>query len=221
MNALKQRTQRLLSQVPMGARCLNDRPYRTLVLAVVSLILNLGFAFYYGILGLLSASALFVYSFAYYLLLGVMRFLAVITRRRADATRLVYAIGGLLMLLALALLIIVLTGTTARKPGVYGTIPMITIATFTFGKIALAVCQAVRRRGETLPLLRALGHIRYAEVAVSLLTMQRSMLLSFGGGNEPAAPLLNLFTGTAVGLFILALGLASLFITRKEKHTHG
>ena len=63
----------------------------------------------------------------------------------------------------------------------YDSILMITIATYTFYKITMAVVRAVKQRHDPSPLLAAIRSIGYAEVAASVLTMQRSMLVSFEG----------------------------------------
>ena len=57
---------------------------------------------------------------------------------------------------------------------------MITIATYTFYKIAAVLIKRVRSRQKAVQLFDVLSTITYAEVAASVLTLQRSMLVSFG-----------------------------------------
>lgn len=51
--------------------------------------------------------------------------------------------------------------------------------------------------------LRTIG---YAEAAASILTLQRSMLVSFDGMGETEIRMMNILSGSAVYLFVLALG---------------
>lgn len=102
----------------------------------------------------------------------------------------------------------------------YGTITMIAIATFTFTKITMAAITGAKHREEHSKLLKAVNAIRYSEVAVSLLTMQQSMLVSFEGTDEKSAVILNACTGAGVCFFILTLGIITLK-TAEGKQNHG
>ncbi len=202
----------------IGSRLLNDAHYQVMARAVLSLMFNLIFAFYNGILGVLSSSAIFLASALYYLALCIMRFAIVVRRwtgRRRTPRQTVAVIGILLIFLSLIFSAMVFLSMKDQTAAVYGTIPMITIATFTFTKITLAAITAVKRRKDPDPFYKAANAIRYSEVAVSLLTMQQSMLVSFGEGYDASAVILNACTGAAVCFFILWLGILT-FQKRKE-----
>ncbi len=186
--------------------------------AVFSLILNLLFAFYNGILGVTSSSLIFVASAVYYLLLCTMRFTAVMLhkRNRKDSDRrAAAAIGIMLIVLSIVFQAMVIISMKFNTATAYGTIPMITIATFTFTKITLAVIKGVQHRKIHSPFIKAVNTVRYAEIGVSLLTMQQSMLVSFGEQNDTSSVILNACTGAGVCFFILALGLITLHNNRK------
>lgn len=117
-------------------------------------------------------------------------------------------VGALLALLSLALAAAVCISLVQDVAVKHGEITMITIATYTFYKIGLAAAQAARRKKDPSPLFAALRGIRYAEVAASVLTLQRSMLVSFGGMSRQQARGMDLAAGAAVCTFVLALGLA-------------
>lgn len=196
---------------------IHNRRSRAIALAVFNLILNLLYAFYNGILGIQAQSVLFGTSCVYYLLLSFMRFSVIfVERKKAKETRAAQVIGILLVMLSMIFAVLLFFSLPQNNAAVYGTIPMITIATYTFTKITIAVIKAVKRRGNPSYLMRTLDRIRYAEIAVSLLTMQRSMLVSFGETPEEGIMILNIFTGTNVCLFILFLGIYTIFISRKE-----
>ncbi len=203
----------------IGSRLVEDKRYRVIATAVISLILHLLFAFYNGILGVASASVIFVASSVYYLLLSSMRFIAIMLDRKSKMKNnrsISVVIGILLIVLSILFQIMVFVSMKFKTATSYGTIPMITIATFTFSKITLAVITAVKHKGNPTHLFRSINAIRYSEVAVSLLTMQQSMLVSFEGADETGALILNACTGAGVCLFIFALGIITLKQSRKE-----
>lgn len=96
---------------------------------------------------------------------------------------------------------------------------MITIATYTFYKITMAIIRAVKQRKNPSPLLAVIRNIGYADAAASVLTLQRSMFASFGELTDTKAHTMNVLTGAAVCLFVLILGLTMINrgIKRKGK----
>ncbi len=207
-----------VGRTSMGARLIEDKRYRVLTKAVFSLIVNLLYAFYNGILGMMSSSLIFVASSVYYLLLSVMRFSVVLSERKfGNGRKNVSAVGVMLIILSVIFQVMVFASMRDETASVYGTIPMITIATFTFAKITAAAVTAVKYRKNPLPLYKAVNVIRYSEVAVSLLTMQQSMLVSFGEGTDSSAVILNACTGAGVCLFIMGLGIFTIYQNGKEE----
>ncbi len=208
-----------IKRTEMGTHLIDDKRYRVIVKAVLSFVLNLSFAFYNGILGVLTSSLIFVTSSIYYLLLSSMRFTAVVLDRKGKAKNdplIVSVIGVMLIILSVVFQTMVFISMKDNTATLYGTITMITIATFTFTKITMAVITAVKHKKEQSNLFKAINAIRYSEVAVSLLTMQQSMLVSFEGTDQKSSVILNACTGAGVCLFILALGIITLKNSRKE-----
>ena len=81
---LKKSIQDIINSTKTGSSLLNDRDYRTVFFAVWNLILNILYAFYNGILGILTHSVIFVASCIYYLLLTGMRFFGVLLKRKKN-----------------------------------------------------------------------------------------------------------------------------------------
>ncbi len=171
---------------------------RMLNSAARKLILNLIYGAYHIFLGMPTMGT-------YYVILGMARIASVLSARR-NADSVAQVCGGLLILLGAAL-----AGANAwsmhlgRAEG-HGMIVMITIAAYTFYKIGREGHRAVRQRRNPSPLLATLRSIGYAEVAGSLLTMQREMLVSFGGMEPDKALWMNALTGAGVCLFVVGLG---------------
>lgn len=203
----------------MGLRLIEDEQYRAVAKAVLSLVFNLIFAFYNGILGALSSSLIFIVSSVYYLLLCSMRFSAVLLNRKEKKQNdrlIVSIVGVMLIILSVVFHIMVIVSMKYNTAVLYGTVTMIAIAAFTFTKITMAVITAVKHKGEHSKLFKAVNAIRYSEVAVSLLAMQQSMLVSFEGADEKTSVILNACTGAGICFFILTLGIVTLKNSRKE-----
>ncbi len=202
-------------------RMVKDLRLRTLVLAGFSLGLNLLYTLYHGYLGWQSNFAWFLCSCLYYGLLCLMR-LPVLLAQGVKSLPLEHAIlrltGLLLALLSPVLLAghcISLTQSIATR---HGEITMITLATYTFAKLTLAIVKSVRQAKEPSPLMKALRSIGYAEALVSVYTMQRSMLVSFGTVAPQKILLFNLFTGSVVCVMTLGLGLTLLLGKQPREH---
>jgi hypothetical protein len=84
---------------------------------------------------------------------------------------------------------------------------MITIATYTFVKITIAIVGLARKSSHSTPTAKTLRNISMADACVSILSMQRSMLVSFPGMEPANIQLFNILTGTAVWIIVLLLGI--------------
>lgn len=116
--------------------------------------------------------------------------------------------GVLLSALSVVLAVVVYISLSQNIAVKHSEIIMITIATYTFYKITIAVIKAVKQHKNSSLLLKTIRNIRYAEVAASILTLQRSMLVSFGAVEADKIWLMNSVTGAAVCLFVLMLGIS-------------
>lgn len=149
---------------------------------------------------------------ACYAVLAVARFLLLRIRRRAAGD---YAVEGFarrltgILLAALAFCIVgvnVLSIVEARGTQ-HHEIVMITIATYAFTKTVVAIVEMVRAKRSPSPVVQALRNVSLASATISLYSMQRSMLVTFPGMEAAEIRLLNIFTGTAVWILVLLLGL--------------
>lgn len=212
-----------LQSTPAG-RYLFAEPHRRLIAAAAfSFLCNLAYALYYGVVGFLRCSLWFTAMCAYYAILSIMRFSAVLCGRNGGGPPSLHTeyfvmklSGALLALLSAVLSGVVYISLSRHIATPYHKIIMITTAAYTFGKVTMAAVRAVKQRRDPSPLLAVIRSIGYAEVAASVLTLQRSMLVSFGSRDERAAQLLNAMTGAFVSLFVFLLGV-SLIIRGGQK----
>lgn len=215
----------LLSRTKTGEKLVSSRRYRVILSAAVAFVFNLLYALYHCVLGVLNLSLWFIAMCAFYGILATMRFSAVLCERNqhrspSDDTEIfVMKLSGILLVTLGVVLAAVNYISLSQNIAVkYGEITMITIAAYTFTKITMAIVRAVKQRRDPSPLLRTIRNIGYAEVSASILTLQRSMLVSFGGMDDRQARLMNSLTGAAVCLFVLMLGLSMTAKSRRKVH---
>jgi len=177
---------------------------------------SLTFNFLYAvgncIVGFLNSSWWFITVGAYYTVLAITRFSVLKIRRRAsgnyDAELFARRITGiLLVILSFCIVGVNIMSAVKDRGSAFHKIVMITIATYTFTKITIAIIGMAKAKCFASPVLKTLRNISLADACVSIYTMQRSMLVSFPGVEAADILLLNIFTGTAVWIIVLLLGI--------------
>lgn len=225
MSAFRARLLARCGRGPLAARLIAEPRSRAVAGAALLFAVNLLYALYNGALGIAGLSVWFLAMCAYYSLLSAMRFSVVLCERRnsAAADDMEYFVmrltGGLLTALSLVLSGVIYISLAEQVAAQHETIVMITIAAYTFYKLTMLAVRAVKYRKNPSPLLAVIRKIAYADVAASVFTLQRSMLVSFGAeSNARNAFVLNILTGAAVCLFVGSLGLSMVIKgKRKEK----
>ena len=133
---------------------------------------------------------------------------AILSIVQAEKRILPMAAGILLLALNFALtgvILLTIAQDTARR---YSEIVVISIATYTFYKIIMAVVNMVKVRKTQSPVLITIRNIGVADALVSMLTLQATMLASFQGKGGLDANRMNAITGMVVCVLILALGVS-------------
>ena len=194
---------------------INKSSHRIVISAMFSLIINLFYALYHGILGIHTYLCGFLLCLSIIQFWAVTRFSAVLCSYQnrtvyfLDTEYFVMKISGiLLMMLSLILIAIIYISMSQNIVTKYNEITMITIATYTFTKITTAIVKAVKQKESHSPFLTVILNISYAEVAVSVLNLQRSMIATFG--EMSSADIINRLTGAFVCFFVLFLGVSML-----------
>lgn len=222
--SIKHKTICKIEKWKVGKQILREQKYRIIFATALSFILNLLYALYHGVLGLASQSLWLLSLCAYYIVLSTLRYSAVLYGHKsnptytADTERFAAKFSGaLLVVLSFILTGVIYISLSQNIAAKHGEITMITIATYIFGKIIVAIVKTIKQRKAPSLLLAVVRNIGYAEAAASILTLQRSMLVSFGAMGKDAILLMNSLTGAAVCLFILALGIVMIKGGQKRK----
>ncbi|MBQ4580849.1 MAG: hypothetical protein IJA83_09350 [Clostridia bacterium] len=190
-------------------RLRQDRRFRIVSFAALSLGLNLLYSTAHCWLALWDGMVLMGVLAVYYVLLGVMRLGAVLAERRNTSEEAAMRLcGGLLMCLALVLGAATVISLKEERFSRHGMILMIAITAYTFFRLTMAIVHTVQAWKWGTPLTRTIRNISMADALVSLMTTQRSMLVSFESNmTEGAKLLLNALTSGGVILLVFLLGL--------------
>lgn len=214
---------------PFTNRVFSDYKYRTMLLAVPGLGINMVFAIFNGIVGIVSRSPWFGSMAAYYIVLSIMRYSAIwyakkaagleeVGERRSREITIYHRCGISFIMMTIALggtvMLMVLKGQGKSYPGFL----IFAVAAYTFYKIILSAWNVVKAGRMKQMLLTAIRDIGFADALVSILSLQTAMFASFGGDNEFIRPM-NAATGTVVCLMILIMGIRMIRMAAKEKKT--
>lgn len=207
-----------VQRYPETKRLIDDREYRTRILAVLGLAANVIFAVFNGIIGIMSSSAWYGTLAFYYILLSVMRFWVIqygssvdgrkktVKMRRREIR--IYRNSSVLftiMSAGLAGAVILLVNSEGGKH--YPGVTIYVAALYAFTKITLAIKDRIQASLKHSPILIAGRTISYIDAWVAILTLQTAMLNSFGSGDVGYARMMNGITGAGVCLITLSTGI--------------
>lgn len=199
-----------------------NKRQQIMIVTTGSLIINLLYAVYNGLLGILGQSVWFITMGMYYAVLSIMRVLAVKGEYRPDKTlqmprelSVMKKVGILLLLLTFILTGSICLSLKYDLPKDYGTIIMITIATYTSVKVVMAAINFVKAKKHYTPLIITIRNISISDALVSLLSMQMSMYATFGKGETDNSHTMHVITGAGVCLCIVLIGISMIRYSRK------
>ena len=220
---LKQTAVLLFTKTKTGEKIILDQRYRIILSAAVAFVFNLLYALYHCVLGIMNLSLWLIAMCAFYGILATMRFSAVLCGRKnhelpsGDTEKFVMKLSGILLaVLSLVLAVVSYISLSQNIATNHEEIMMITIATYTFYKITMAIIKAIKQRKIPSPLLKTIRAISYAEAAASILTLQRSMLVSFGSMDSEQVHLMNAATGAVVCLFVMMLAISMMIKSTRK-----
>lgn len=203
-------------------RVFGNKRQQIIIFTMGSLIINLSYSIYNALLGITQKSVWFITMGIYYAILSIMRIIAVRGEyKRDEKARMLKEISIMRTTgIMLFLLTFTLTGSICLSlkydlAKSYGTITMITIATYTFFKIVTAVVNLVKARKYDSLLIIILRNISISDALVSMLSMQMSMFATFGRGEEGKSHTMNVITGAGVCFCIVLIGLSMIYNSRK------
>lgn len=181
-------------------------------LTLFSLFINLAYAVYNAAIGFCTHSWWFVTLFLYFTVLSVTRFslLRIKYKSSGNLSLEIFAekfTGAMFIILSVSLIGTVVLSVIDNHGTKYHKVVMITIALYVFIKMTLAVINVIKARKNDSPVIKALRGISFVDAFVSIFSLQRSMLVSFGEMAEKDIKLFNVLTGSGVCIIVFLLGL--------------
>ncbi len=172
---------------------------------LVRLIFNIAFSVYHIVFGVMGRSWWLFTVGIYYIVLSTVRFAVIMTKQ--NGRYITKFAGIMLMILSVPLVGTVVLAVVEDRGTVFHEIVMITIAVYAFMKITLATVKLIKARHIRSAKAVTLRNISFAAAFVSIFSLQRSMLVSFGAMAESDIRIMNAATGTGVCIIVFLLGL--------------
>ena len=226
-HTVRQRAAAVISRHPFLNNVFVSYGFRTVTFFVLSLAVNAAFVLFNAVLGVVTCSLWYGIIATYYVFLGALRafilFLSYRARRRSEGNeRLaaelklrIYRLCGILILaleiaLAAAVSLMVMYG----KPTQYSEVMAIAAAAYTFYKVIFAVYNVFKVRRYNDRVLQCLRDINLTDAAVSLLSLQVTLIAVFSDEQVSASEItaMNSVTGFAVCALTIALGIAMIIV---------
>ncbi len=197
--------------------------FRTLVFATFSFVINLGFVAFNTVFAFLTGNAWYGALAGYYFLLSILRGGVFYMDRRAkgkadyERARVKnYRLCGVaLFVLDMVMSVAVALMVLGEKPTKHTDIMAIVFAAYTTYKITLAIWNIFKARKTRDLQIQTIRNIGLTDAAVSLLSLQTTLVSTFAGEGESML-LLNALTGAFVCLFTVGLGVFMILQANKK-----
>lgn len=204
---------KVIRKTALGKRVLEDPLLRALITSCGSMGWNLGYAVFNGILALFYRSAWFGLMFAWYTILGVMRLLAVFSKRAGTSklqksSSLMGAIGLGMIILAITVSGIVYATVEEKHNPSYNSVVMITIAVYTFYIVIMSVLNIIKAKRIRNIKIIMLRDISLAGAIASVLSLERAMLGTFGNAGDKFSITMEISSGAVAFILIVIIGIS-------------
>lgn len=191
--------------------------YGSLIINTAYAVLQLGLGFYHH-------TVWYYFLAGYYIVLSIMRFFLLKHTRAHKAGEnkkqelLLYRLCGMLLLLMnMALSGIIFYIVVQGRTFIHHEITTIAMAAYTFTALTLAIINVVKYRKYESPAYSAAKVISLAAALVSVITLESTMLTTFGEvGQETFRLTMTAITGFFITLLILAIAIYMIVISTKQ-----
>ena len=206
-------------------RYLTDKELRMNFSIYRGLIINMVFALFKIVLGLIYHTPWLYAMAGYNTVLSLMRFIVVFRTKQKGlsqeeqekrATQSYLVCGWLMLVLNIAISVIIYMVVVLKQTIVYHEIVVIALAAFTFYCFTMAVINVVKYRQKNLA-YSTIKRIDLAKAIVSVFTLQVAMITRFGGEEGFDSGLMNTLTGVAVTIAVNTIAAFMIARVTKEK----
>lgn len=203
----------LMNKRKFTASIINDYGFRAVTFSSVAFIVNIGYAIFNGVIGIVSHSIWFGALSLYYIVLSALKAYVLINAKRINKLdgdqsmrkyRLYKNCGLSLIILSFALSGAVVQMALTDKGFKYADLMIYAAALYAFYKLTIAIIQFVKSRRHGRTINETLGLINLSDGLVSMLALQTALLAAFGDGSSN---IYNAITGAVVMAMIIAIGI--------------
>ena len=202
--------------------------FKTVVFAVLSFVLNVGYGVFNGVLGILAQSIWYGALAAYYIFLALIRGgLLLYHQRKKGAKRNEFEeelkriktfknCGILILFLNIALSSAIAQMIFNDEGFVYVGLTIYASAAYAFYKITMSVINFIKAKKHSDLTVEAIRNINLIDALTSILALQTALLFTFKSP-EVNASLFNTFTGVLVSVTSTTIAVLMLVKARKRK----
>lgn len=205
----------LMRKSKIVSKLLDDWGYRTVIFAVFSLIINIAYSVFNGVIALLVGSIWYGALATYYILLTLLRGSIVAYHKNKGKYReedvgvenvIKYRrCGVLLIILPLSLSFAILQMVRDNNAFIHYGWVVYAVALYAFYKITMAIYNMFKAKKNDDMTVKALRCVSLADALVSILALQTTLLHAFSNGGTFVA-FANALTGACVCAITLILG---------------
>lgn len=204
---------------------LENWEYRASVAVIFSFVINIFYALFEGIMGIVAKSIWYAALAIYYVCLCILRFVViknndVFRKDKFLSTKKwkTYRFTGIvLVVLSCALTAAVVQMVVENKHPQYIGLTIFAVAFYAFYKFISAVINIKRAKKYDDPILQSTKNIALADAFVTILSLQTAMIASFSDGTMGIVP--NAVTGGCVCFAIVAMGIYMIINSTKKLKT--
>jgi hypothetical protein len=201
-----------------------DKHMRLRVTLVLSVIFNFIYAIFQFFIGLYHGSFWFYSMFAYYAILAMIRYFLIRHMLKHDVNedlkleyRKYFFSGWMLLFLNLALSVMVFFMVYWNRTFNHHEITTIALAAYTFTSFTVAIISYVKYKKFKSPVYSAAKSISLTSACVSIITLEATMLTSFGSELDIVVRKLFLgLTGGAVSVLVVFLAINIIVNGRRQ-----
>ena len=216
--SIKQRAIAAAKKRDLTRRFVENYGFRTVVFAVVTSAINIGYAVFYGVLGIVAHSLWHGALAGYYIFLSAVRCWALFSGLKASKQakddpsalylyklKIFRGCGIFLIVLDVALSVVVTQMVFTDSSLTHGEIMAIASAAYAFYKIALAVINLFKAKNWKDPLVQSLRNISLTDALVSLFALQTTLVALYSVGDRNMTAL-NIVVGAIVCAATVGIG---------------
>ena len=197
----------------------DDSHLRMKISLIFSFVFNVVYVIFQLFIGLYHKSFWFFSMFAYYLLLAVMRYLLMRHTLRNEANekpklelKKYCTCGWLLLFLNLALSLMIFFMVYWNRTFNHHPITTIALAAYTFVSFTIAIINFIKYKKLKSPVYSAAKSISLTSACVSIITLEATMLTSFGSDMDLVTRKILLgCTGGVISIFVVILAINIIF----------